>query len=443
MDSSLKKLFTCLSFPSVSTDSNYTEDVRDCANWLLSYTKEMGLESTLHETSRHPIIVAKSETKPNRPNILLYGHYDVQPVDPIELWSSQPFEPEIQNDRIYARGASDNKGQFMAHLCGIEQTLSTHGELPVNLTIILEGEEEIGSPNLKPFLQEHTEQLKSDIIVISDNTMMTKNLGTLAYGTRGLTALEITLQGPSNDLHSGIWGGSVANPANALSQLISTLHDDDKKVTIEGFYDDVLEIQDWEKEQWEKLPGDDQETKDITGATELTGEKNYTSFEQRVARPTADVNGIWGGYQGEGSKTIVPAKASAKLSFRLVPNQDPEDINKKIHQHLEKHLPKGVSIDISFGHSGESYMMDPHSKFGVAAQNALRKTFQGDPLLIREGGTLPILSDFKTTLGAESLLLGLALPDANMHGPDENLPVKNFEQGIELNKNLLQALAES
>lgn len=444
MTPELKDLFTFLSFPSVSTDPLHKGDVLACAQWLTSKLENMGLSTTLHQTPGHPIVTAKNNHLPHKKTVLIYGHYDVQPADPIALWSTPPFSPEIRDGKIWARGATDNKGQMLAHILGIEKTISEFGELPVNLILLFEGEEEIGSPNLAPFLKTHKPDLKCDIIAISDTGMVAPNTGTLGYGLRGIACAEVQITGPTRDLHSGLFGGAVANPASAIARLVSSLHLPDGTVAIQGFYDNVRPIEPWEREMWASVPGvKDPDFLKVTGSPNLFGEKGYTSAERTWARPTAEVNGIGSGYQGEGSKTVLPSTAFAKLSLRLVPDQQPEKILELLQAHLEKHCPPGVTLDITLGHSGKPYATDPHSPFGKAAQRALKATFPGDPMLIREGGSIPIVQDFKEILGTDTLLLGLALADAQIHSPDENFPLANFDAGIKLNQALLQELAKS
>jgi acetylornithine deacetylase/succinyl-diaminopimelate desuccinylase-like protein len=374
---------------------------------------------------------------------LIYGHYDVQPADPLELWSSPPFSPEIRDGRIWARGATDNKGQMLAHILGVGKTLEANGELPVNLIFLFEGEEEIGSPNLAPFLKAHRDELKCDIIAISDTGMVAPNTGTLGYGLRGITCAEVKIIGPVRDLHSGIFGGAIANPATAIARLVASLHDGEGKVAIEGFYDEVRPLEAWEREMWAKVPGlSDQDYLKVTGSPASFGEPGYSSAERVFARPTAEVNGIGGGYQGEGSKTVIPSEAFVKFSFRLVPDQDPQIILQRLRVHLEKHCPPGVKLIIEDGHDGKPYACDPHSDFGKAAQRALKRTFPGEPMLIREGGSIPIVQAFREILGVDTLLLGLALSDAQIHSPNENFPIENFEAGIRLNQALLEELAK-
>ncbi len=438
----LESLFSFLRFASVSTDSKHAADVRACAEWLVAKLSGMGLTTVLHDTPGHPVVVAKNAHVAGRRTVMIYGHYDVQPVDPISLWTSAPFEPVIRDGRIWARGATDNKGQMMAHVLGVEKTLREHQDLPVNLIFLFEGEEEIGSPNLASFLLQHRDDLKNDVIAISDTGMVAPGVPTLGYGLRGITCCEVILRGPKGDLHSGLFGGAVANPAAAMARLVASLHALDGSVTIAGFYDQVRPLEAWEREMWAKVPGvSDTDFLAVTGSPGLYGEPGYSSAERTWARPTAEVNGIGGGYQGEGSKTVLPAEAFAKLSFRLVPDQSPKDIMEKVVRHLECHCPPGVKIEVIPGHDGKPYVADPHSKFGLAAQAALRASFHAEPVLIREGGSIPIVQTFRDILGSDTLLLGLALSDAQIHAPNENFPVENFEAGIRLNQALLTELA--
>ena len=444
MTKQLEDLFAFLRFPSISTDSTHAGDVKNCADWLIQKLDGMGLDTELHETPKHPIIIARNKHEAGKKTCLIYGHYDVQPVDPVELWESPPFEPEIRDGKIWARGATDNKGQMLAHILGVEETLQEDGELPVNLIFLFEGEEEIGSPNLVPFLTKHRDELKCDVIAVSDTGMVAQGVPTMGYGLRGIACCEVTVKGPSGDLHSGVYGGAVANPATAVAKLVASLHDADGNIAIEGFYDDVRPLETWEREMWAKVPGvSEEDMLEVTGAPATFGEPGYTSAERLWARPTAEVNGIGGGYQGEGSKTVLPAEAMAKFSFRLVPDQDPKDIAAKVQAHLEKYTPPGVTIEVEVGHDGKPYICDPHSENGKAGQAALEQAFGADPVLIREGGSIPIIQDMKEILGVESLMLGLALPDCQIHAPNENFYVENFEGGIRLNKALLKELSHS
>jgi acetylornithine deacetylase/succinyl-diaminopimelate desuccinylase-like protein len=330
----------------------------------------------------------------------------------------------------------------MAHIQGLTQTLAQHADLPVNLIALFEGEEEIGSPNLKPFLQQHAAELKCDLVAISDTGMVAPGVGTFTYGLRGIACLEARLHGPSIDLHSGIFGGAIANPVTAVARLTATLHDADGRVTVKGFYDDVRDIQAWERKAWASLGDGDAEMLALTGSPCLFGEPGYTERERRWARPTIEVNGIGGGYQGEGSKTVIGREAFVKLSCRLVPDQNPERILENLTEHLQANKPPGVRLEIKPGHTGMPYLMDPHSPMGQAAQRALQIAFPGQKLaLIREGGSIPIVQAFKDVLGVDTLLLGLALPDCQAHAPNENFPIENFEAGVRLNQALLAQLA--
>jgi acetylornithine deacetylase/succinyl-diaminopimelate desuccinylase-like protein len=438
----LDDLLTFLSFASISTDSANKGDVDACADWLGAKLSGMGLDVDKHFTAGHPIVVARNAHLKGRPTVMIYGHYDVQPVDPLELWKTPPFEPTIIDDVIFARGATDNKGQLMAHVIGMQETILTEGHLPVNVILLFEGEEEIGSPNLEPFLREHREALKCDVVAVSDTGMVARGVPTFTYGLRGIACMEVKVTGPSVDLHSGIYGGAVANPAAVVARLAASLHDADERIAIEGFYDAVAPLEEWERTAWQKLPDGDADTLAQTGVPALNGEAGYSSYERRWARPTAEVNGIGGGYQGEGSKTVIPKEAMLKLSFRLVPGQKPEEVLDLAAKHLEAVCPAGVELTIERGHSGEAYLMDAHSDYGKAAQEALRDTFEGrEPALIREGGSIPIVQSFQDILGVDTMLLGLGLPDCNAHAPNENFSIENFGAGIQLNGHLLRRLA--
>lgn len=437
----VQELIEFLRFPSVSTDPAHNKDVKACADWLVNKLNQIGLKAKAYPTEGHPIVVAKNAFKDGLPTVMIYGHYDVQPADPFELWNTPPFEPVVKDDVLYGRGSTDNKGQIMAHIQGVEAALKkNNGELPVNLIFLIEGEEEVGSDNLEKFLHTHRDELHCDIIVVSDTEMVGPNQPTFTYGLRGIAAVEVTVRGPSADLHSGVFGGSVANPAMALARLLATIHDENGHVAIEGFYDDVRPLEDWERESWKNTPFTDKELLELTGSPCVFGEKGFTSIERTGARPTAEINGMGSGYQGEGSKTIIPSKAFAKLTFRLVADQDPKKIAEVVVRHLKKHCPPGVELELQVGHSGPPYVTDPHSKAAEAAKIALKKTFQTEPVMLREGGSIPIVQNFKAILGVETLLLGLALPDCKIHSPNENFRLENYRTGILLNQNLLEEL---
>jgi acetylornithine deacetylase/succinyl-diaminopimelate desuccinylase-like protein len=441
-EAALNQFLDFLRFGSISTDSKYKDQVVACADWLKGKLTEIGLDAMKHETLGHPIIVARGIHKPGRPTVLIYGHYDVQPVDPLDLWRRPPFNPGIENGIVTARGASDNKGQIFAHILGLEQTLKEKGDLPVNLILLIEGEEEIGSVHLAPFLDAHREALACDIVAISDSSMVAPGHPTFTYGLRGLAAIEVTVTGPDHDLHSGIFGGAVENPATVLARLIAGLHDKGLKVKLDGFYEDVKALAPWERKAWKHLPLKDIDLLKMTGAPALRGEKGYTPLERIWARPTAEVNGIGGGYQGEGTKTVLPSKAMAKLTFRLVPDQSPKKILEIVQTYFHENTPSSVRVNLVPGHSGEPYLVDPNSGHGKAAQKALARLFSNKkPALIREGGSIPIVADFKSILKADTLLLGFALPDCNAHSPNETFPLAHLDLGAQLNQYLLEEIA--
>ena len=441
-DAALAQFIDFLRFGSISTDPEYKNQVNACADWLVAKLKAISLDTQLHATAGHPVVVARGPRKEGRPTVLIYGHYDVQPVDPLDLWKRPPFNPAVENGLITARGASDNKGQIFAHILGLEQTLKETGDLPVNVIVLVEGEEEIGSPNLAPFLKAHRDELASDVVIISDSSMVAPGVPTFTYGLRGIAAIEVTLTGPDHDLHSGLFGGAVENPVTVLARLIAGLHDKNLKVKLNGFYDGVKPLAPWERRAWKKLPLNEAALLKISGAPALRGEKGFTPVERIWARPTAEVNGFGGGYQGEGTKTVLPSKATAKFTFRLVPGQEPAKVIAIVEDYFRKNVPPSVKLQLSPGHAGESYVVDPHAGFGAAAQKALGRLFPGQkPALIREGGSIPIVADFKHILNADTLLLGLALPDCNMHSPNETFPVAHLELGARLNRYVLEEIA--
>lgn len=437
----LENLLTLLRFPSVSTQSEHAEDMRACAQWLMERLLRAGLDARIEETGGHPAVLAFSKKVPGQRTVLIYGHYDVQPAEPLTEWTTPPFEPEVRDGRIYARGSTDNKGQILAHILGVSESLASRGSLPVNVVFLIEGEEEIGSPNLAPLLEKFREELACDVALISDTGMVAHGYPTLAYSLRGIAALEFRVFGPTQDLHSGVFGGAVMNPSTAVARMVASLHDEMGRVAIEGFYDDVRPMFDWEREASANLPVGDAQIRDLAGVPALAGEPGYGAIDRIGARPTAEVNGLGGGYQGEGTKTVLPAEAFAKLSFRLVPHQKPQEILHLAEAHLRKHLPEGVRMEIACGHSGDPYYMDPNSPDGHAARRALTKVFGRAPALLREGGSIPILTEFKRVLGADALLLALASPDCKAHSPNENFPLENFEVGIRLNQAALEELS--
>jgi acetylornithine deacetylase/succinyl-diaminopimelate desuccinylase-like protein len=437
----LDLLFELLRFPSVSTQPEHAPDMRACAHWLCGLLQSGGFSAEVAETGGAPAVIARGPEVPGKPTVLIYGHYDVQPADPVELWTSPPFEPTIRNKRVFARGATDNKGQHLAHILGAIHLLREEGTLPVNLVFLLEGEEEVGSTHLADFIRAHRNQLRCDLVAISDTGMIAEGYPTLTQSLRGIAAMEVILRGPSTDLHSGIFGGAVVNPADALCRMLSALHDDRGRVAVPGFYDDVLPLDPVEREAMAALPMTEHDLLLETGVTALGGEEGYTALERIGVRPTAEINGLTSGYQGEGTKTVLPAKASAKLTFRLVPNQKPDRILNLVEIYLQNLLPPGVTMEIIRGHGGMPYLLDLRSPWCGAARRALETTFGRTPALMREGGSIPIVQTFCDLLGADTLLLGLAAPDCKAHAPDENFPVESFEAGLRLHQNLLRELA--
>ncbi|HWF18113.1 MAG TPA: dipeptidase, partial [Verrucomicrobiae bacterium] len=438
----VQELSDYVRFASVSAQPQHRKDMLACAEWLKQHCEKIGLEARICETDGHPIVIAKTPRKTNskRPHYMVYGHYDVQPAEPFELWKSPPFEPRIEGSSLFGRGACDNKGQNLAHFKAVEAYLKTGTELPCDITFVIEGEEEVGSKHLAAFLQGHREELKCDAVVVSDTGIPSPKHPALTYALRGIAALEITLHGPSRDLHSGIFGGSVDNPAMALCQLLAKLRDKNGRITIPGFYDDVAPLSAYEKKQLARLPGNDTAYRKFLGVPQLFGEKGYTSTERRTARPTLEINGLTSGYQGEGSKTIVPAWARAKLTLRLVPNQNPRRIIQTARKYLTKLCPSTVRIEIASGHGAEPYIVSPTSTQAQAALRALKKAWGYEPVLIREGGSIPIVNDFKKHLHADTLLLGLALPDDNAHSPNEKFDLGCFEKGQLMGAYLWQEL---
>jgi acetylornithine deacetylase/succinyl-diaminopimelate desuccinylase-like protein len=441
----IRELCDYLRFPSVSAQTKHKKDLAACANWLVKHCRDIGLETKLCPTPGNPIVVAKTPRRGDkvRPQFLVYGHYDVQPAEPFELWKSPPFEPRIEGGRVYARGAVDNKGQHLAHLNAVEAYLKTGTDLPCDLTFLIEGEEEVGSKSLGGFLRKNVKDLRCDAVVISDNGLPSLKLPALTYALRGIVAAEVMLRGPSRDLHSGIFGGAVDNPAMVLCQLLARLRDKDGRVAIPGFYDDVLSLSAYERRQLARLPHSDSAMCRFLGVPELFGERGYTATERRSARPTIEINGLTSGYQGEGSKTIIPSWARAKLTFRLVPNQKPARIRALILKHLKRLCPPTVRMEIESGHGGEPYLVSPKSAQAQAAMRALRSAFGHEPILIREGGSIPIVNEFKRHLGVDTLLLGLALPDDNPHSPNEKFDLACYTTGMRLGAFLWRELSRA
>lgn len=439
------ELFELLRIPSVSAVSSHKGDIRNAAGFLKKQFEQIGLNNvTLFETPGNPVVYGDFlDAGPDKPTVLIYGHYDVQPPEPLELWETPPFEPTVRGEDVYARGASDDKGQAYTHVKAIEAWLKTKGTIPVNIKIIIEGEEEIGSANLVPFLQEHKELLACDMVLISDTSMFDKDVPSITYGLRGLAYMQIFVQGTNRDLHSGTYGGAVQNPLNALCEIIAGLKDKDGVIQIPGFYDDVIPLSPEEREAAAKLPFDEEGFKKSLEITEVFGEKGYSTIERKSARPTLDVNGIWGGYQGEGAKTVLPAKAGAKVSMRLVPNQDPKKIAKLFTDYVMQIAPAGVTVVAEEHHGGHAAMTDLNFYGLRAAAGAFQAVYGKEPLFTREGGSIPIVADFFKVLGANSILMGFGLNSDAIHAPNEKFSLTDFHRGIKTSAKFFEILAET
>lgn len=427
----LDELFELLRFPSVSADPKYKEDVQNAAEFVAEKLREVGADKVeICPTAGHPIVYGEKIIDVNLPTVLIYGHYDVQPPDPLELWNTPPFEPTVRDGKIYARGACDDKGQFYMHVKAFEVMQNTGG-LPCNVKFMIEGEEEIGSDNLGVFVKANKERLKADVILISDTSMISLENPSIETGLRGLSYIEVEVNGPNRDLHSGVYGGAVANPATILAKMIASLHDENNHIAIPGFYDDVVDLTPEEREALNKAPFDVEEYKIDLGVDDLWGEANYTTLERTGVRPTLEVNGIWGGYIGEGAKTVLPAKASAKISMRLVPNQDSEKITKLFTKHFESIAPKSVKVEVRPHHGGEPAVTPTDSIAYKSAEKAILESFGKLPIPTRGGGSIPIVSLFEKELGLKTVLLGFGLDSDNLHSPNEKFDIANYIKGIE------------
>jgi acetylornithine deacetylase/succinyl-diaminopimelate desuccinylase-like protein len=439
----LEELKGFLSYPSISNNPANKKDVEACALYIKQHLEKIGMEhAEVYPTDGHPVVYADwLHAGKDKPTALIYGHYDVQPVDPLDLWTSPPFKAEVRNGNIYARGSADDKGQVMVHLKALEAHLKNNKSLPVNLKIIIEGEEEIGSMHLDDFIESHKDLLKTDVVVISDTAMYDKGYPAIGYALRGLCYMQVELTGPNRDLHSGQFGGAVENPINALANIITKLKDNKGRILIDGFYDDVLPLGKEERAEFKKLPFDDNKYMASLGVDELFGEEGYSTLERIWARPTLDCNGIWGGFTGEGAKTVLPSKACAKISMRLVPNQEPEKIEKLFTAYIKKIAPKSVKISVKGLHHGKPAITPIDSKWVKAAFEAMKQAFGKEPVFIREGGSIPIVVTFQEILKAPAVLLGFGLPDENAHSPDENMNLDNFYKGIKTSSIFYNELA--
>ena len=427
----LDELFELLRFPSVSADPAYKTEVLKTADFVAQKLIDAGADKVeVCPTAGYPIVYGEKIIDPAKPTVLVYGHYDVQPADPLELWQTPPFEPTIRDEKIYARGACDDKGQFYMHVKAFELMMQTD-TLPCNIKFMIEGEEEVGSNNLGLFVQANKQKLKSDVVLISDTSMLSMEHPSLETGLRGLSYLEVEVVGPNRDLHSGVYGGAVANPATILCQLIASLHDEHNHITIPEFYDDVLPLSEADRAALNKAPFDLEEYKKDLGVNDVWGEKGYTTLERTGTRPTLEVNGSWGGYTGEGAKTVLPSKASAKISMRLVPNQQSDKITQLFTEHFQKIAPAYVKVNVSAHHGGEPVVTPTDSVAYRAAQKAISESFGKEPIPTRGGGSIPIVALFEKELGIKTVLMGFGLDSDNLHSPNEKYDLANYYKGIE------------
>ena len=427
----LNELLELLRIPSVSAKTEHKADMLACAEAVKSRLLEAGADKVdIYSTEGHPVVYAEKIIDPSKPTVLVYGHYDVQPAEPLELWKSGPFEPVIIDGKIFARGSCDDKGQFYMHVKALETLVQT-GTLVNNIKFCIEGEEEVGSPNLGKFVTAHKDLLRADCVLISDSAMISLDTPSIDIGVRGLSYIEVELTGPNRDLHSGVYGGAVANPITILAKMIASCHDENNHITIPGFYDDVVESTSEERKMMALAPYDEEEFKKDLGVRELWGEKGYSTNERTGIRPTIELNGIWGGYQGEGAKTVLPSIATAKISARLVPNQNSKKMTEKLLEYFRKIAPSSVTVNAFEHHGGEPYMTPIDSKAYKAAAKAMEATFGKTPIPVRGGGSIPICALFEKELGIKIVFMGFGLDSDNLHSPNEKFNLANFYKGIE------------
>jgi acetylornithine deacetylase/succinyl-diaminopimelate desuccinylase-like protein len=436
-----EQLKALIRIPSVSAQPDHNADTRRAAEFVRDDLAAIGLATELIATKGHPIVYAESKTVPGKPTVLVYGHYDVQPAEPLEPWLSPPFEPTVRDGNLFARGATDDKGQMFTHLKAAEAWIKAGGGLPVNVKFLIEGEEEVGGANLEAYVAANHDKLKCDYAVISDTSQFAPGMPAITYGLKGLAYFEVIVQGAKVDLHSGTFGGAVANPLNALATILASLKGPDGRILIPGFYDPVRPLEDWERAEFAKLPFSEAEFQASVGVTSLEGEAGYTTLERKWARPTCDVNGLYGGYQGPGPKTVLPCKAGAKLSFRLVPDQDPKTVSAQFRAHVKKVCPPGVTYEVIDHHGAPAVLVGIDSPGVRAAVRAIEAGFDKAPVFIREGGSIPVVGLFKTQLGVDTLLLGWGQNDDNLHGPNEKFSLADFHRGIKASAHLMAELA--
>ena len=442
-DQFVDELKQFLRIPSVSADPTFAADMQRGAEFVRDRLDDAGLTAEIVPTDGYPIVYGEWCEAGDAPTVLIYGHYDVQPPDPLEDWISPPFEPTIRDGYIYARGATDDKGQCYTHVKSVAAWLKTHGRLPVNVKFVIEGEEEVGSSNLDRFLEANREKCRSDIAVISDTSQYAPGMPAITYGLRGILACEVTVHGPSQDLHSGMFGGSIANPVNALAKMIDALLDDEGRIRIPGFYDDVLPLSDAERERMANLPFDEASFLQNLGMEAVWGEAGFSTLERRWARPTCDVNGILGGYTGSGPKTIVPSKAAAKITCRLVPDQNPQKLTSALESFLRENLRPGLRMEFQSSHGATPLLFDADSPFMAAARKAIQRSFGVEPVMIREGGSIPVVATFRDLLGIDTLLLGWGQDTDNLHSPNERFRLEDFHRGIRASAALWHELSLS
>jgi acetylornithine deacetylase/succinyl-diaminopimelate desuccinylase-like protein len=431
-----------LRIPSVSADPAHKPDMQRAAEFVRAQLERAGAKARVFETAGHPIVFGETNGAHGGPTVLVYGHYDVQPPDPLDEWKSPPFEPTVRDGYVYARGATDDKGQLFTHIKAIEAWNKTAGQVPINVKFVIEGEEEVGSNNLDSFLTEHKDLVKCAVAVISDTSQYAPGIPAITYGLRGILGCEVVLHGPNRDLHSGIFGGSVANPCNMLARLVAKLHDEKQRVQIPGFYDDVLPLTAQEKQEFAKLKFDEAAFIADLGVPSVCGEEGFTTIERRWARPTCDVNGMFGGYTGPGPKTIVPARATAKITCRLVPNQQPQKLMAAMQKFLTANCPPGVRLEFKPQHSCIGVVMDAQSPYMHAAKKAIADAFGAQPVMIREGGSIPVVTTFRDVLGVDTLLLGWGLNSDNLHSPNERFTLGDFHRGTRASAHLWNELAQ-
>lgn len=440
----LEELKDFIRIPSVSTDPRFREEVLRCSEFIAKNMEAAGLEVERHQTARYPLIYGEWVGAPDKPTLLVYGHYDVQPADPLEEWRNDPFEPTVEGDLLVARGATDDKGQVFTHIKAVQAILAERGELPINVKFLLEGEEEVGGESIERFVREDGgKRLACDAVIISDTSMFSADRPSLLYGLKGLAYMEVRVSGPDRDLHSGSYGGAVRNPANALCDIVSRLVDPESgKILIPGFYDDVRPLEDWEREEFAKLPFDEEAYAEDLGVERLFGEAGYTTLERSWARPTCDVNGLWGGYQGDGAKTVLPARAAAKVSMRLVPDQHPRRIGRLFRDYVEHLAPAGVRVEVSELHGAKPVQIDVKGPIAEATMAAQEEMWGAAPVLVREGGSIPIVASFAEVLQVPILLVGFGLPDDRLHSPNEKFNISHFYNGIRTSARIFDLVGE-